>query len=212
MPQKLFGSRVFVGTPVGTYITAGDNVCSNPAGATSGCLTVINCVSADVDGGGVIGTGVRGMTTNYYLQLLNVSNISQTVTVNFQTTDMGYSVSSPAYGAGTPYPAIPVIVRPSATTSVTIPANSNTQVGFTLYCDSGSPNCAGTLSGLPFTYFNSKPGYACQSMYSTVKVNLTIAEDRGAIQAFMAAVPGRSHGSKDKMDAVHVQLNGGRPF
>ncbi len=227
-------ARLFTSVPAGTLIVAGDNVCTNPPWSTIGatCLSAVQCISADVNGSGVLGSGVRAVSNNYYLQLNNVSNVDQTVTVTFEPTANDYFVSS-TINSGIPDKAVAVPLLPRKVYNTFLlkkagdPADHK-GISYMIFCNNGN-RCEGKLdyelvpandtTTTPPSFNagrNSAGGlntpFVCQQMVSTVRVKISVAEDRGAIQGILAVVPGRSFGVKDKGESLHILLNGGRAF
>lgn len=215
--------RKLISVPIGVAFIAGDNVCKNNPGKhgvtdPTTCTESVSCVSSDVSGKESLGVGVKAVTNSYYLQMSNVSNITQTVTVTFENTVLGYSVSDPPFGSGiNNKDAKSKLIAPQSKT-VTIAPNATVGLNYSILCKNGSSACFGKIGDPadppePPDKYYPEQGYTCQSMYSTVRATFDIKEDRGAVKALFATFGGRSHGIKDKtMTYINIEINGGRSF
>jgi hypothetical protein len=209
-------SRTLTSVPIALASVAGDLVCSNPVGEADPmkCLQTVPCVSADVKGIEILGQGVRGIAHFYQLQVLNVSGIEQNVTVDFENILLGYAVSDPPLKAGVNNKNIAVSKLSTVQKVLKIPPNSDVGTTYIMKCHSAS-SCYSEVNPTTTVDFGSgKPGFACQSLVSEIRVKITVKEDRGAIQAVLLNGGHRSNGISDHFlnSPATIQINGGRPF
>lgn len=114
--------------------------------------------------------------------------------------------------------SIPSVVLPKRET--TSPAS----FGFTLQPygqDSRDIHFAGNAAGTSISYVDGHDSncagtafQACVRLESSLIVQITVAQDRGAILANLAASAHRCHGAVDHylQPPIAFQINGGRPF